>query len=914
MAQKKSTYYIKYSILFALSGLVAYAMFIYYGKGFLAKGDGFKQHYMSLIYYARFLRTVAHNIFIEHKFEIPTYTLGIGYGGDIVSTLSYYVLGNPITIFSALVPDKWMHIFYYAVMVIRLYLSGAAFSFYCFYKEKRAEHFPVLVAAIMYVFCTYNLHAATIHPYFSVPMIWTPLLFVGIEKIIKEKKHLLFIVFVALAALSNFYFFYMEVIFVIIYGIYNVCTRCDDKIRQLLLMLRDGVIGCLIAAPVLLPTVFKILSDPRTKSEYKIVPVYNLDYYRRLLQSIFLSGDVGYWALPGTTFLTVLAVIYVFSKRGKYKGQKIAFLAAVVAFSIPYFGYVLNGMSYVSNRWSWMFVFICCFIVYEYLSDLVNHENCDIKMRWIITAVFSAIVGAITLIYSGDRNRIDVFYGIAFVFALLIFETFYIKRNVSGISKICIKGAILGLVIASLGIHGYLLNSVYYDMYADSYFGIDEDVYSKAEASTVAEIKDIYGNKDFYRISGGNFTDNQPLLHGISSTQYYWSLSDSSSYEFLREMGVPILSNYHFRGLNGRTTLNSLLGVEYFIEKNKKGLPYGVTKQKSDNKLKYYQSEYALPLIYAYDSVVSKELFDELEILDRQELMLDAAVVEKEIDGIESLNEETSFEGTSIPMPIDIETEGDISFDDQRNMVQVGADGGVMHISFDGMKECETYLCINGLKYVAPMTSDSEFINALSKPESDYLSIKVKAKQGEEDFSSTSIKTSDIYYKWTNDMHDFVVNSGYSDDVTDGFDISFGVEGTYSFSHMAVKCQPMESVLSAISNRTNGIEMVTTYDNDNAAYAISEIRSDIKLDSDKLVVISLPYDNGWTAYIDGKKTELNKVNVMLMGTFMSKGNHELVLKYHTPGLLAGFILSIITVTAIIICICCQKFYTKKNEQ
>ena len=132
--QKRITYFLKYSLLFVISALVSYALFIYYGKGFVAKGDGLRQHYMSLIYYARYIRTIAGNIFIDHKLNIPTYTFGIGYGGDIVSTLSYYVLGNPITILSALVPDKWMHIFYYAVIFLRLYLGGLAFSAYCFIR------------------------------------------------------------------------------------------------------------------------------------------------------------------------------------------------------------------------------------------------------------------------------------------------------------------------------------------------------------------------------------------------------------------------------------------------------------------------------------------------------------------------------------------------------------------------------------------------------------------------------------------------------------------------------------------------------------------------------------------------------------------------------------------------------------
>ncbi len=902
--QKRITYFLKYSLLFVISALVSYALFIYYGKGFVAKGDGLRQHYMSLIYYARYIRTIAGNIFIDHKLTIPTYTFGIGYGGDIVSTLSYYVLGNPITILSALVPDKWMHIFYYAVIFIRLYLGGLAFSAYCFYKDDKKDDFSVLVPAITYVFCTYVLHAATVHPYFSVPLIWTPLLFIGIEKIIKDEKHLPFIIFVAFAALSNFYFFYMEVIFVIIYGIYNVCTNCNKKIVTLLLMLRDGIIGCLIAAPVLLPTIFKIISDPRTKSEYRIVPFYNLDYYRRMLQSIFLSADVGYWALPGSTFLAALGIIYIFTKKKSYRGHILALLAGIVAFCIPYCGYILNGKSYVSNRWSWMFIFITSVIACEYLNDLKDQDEKTLKIRWMISLIYFGIVSVITFIYSGVRYQIDVYSSILFVFIVLAFESFYINKKQPAWTGMCLKGLILLLTIGSFGIHGYLVNSYYYDVYADNYIDIDEDIYSTAQNSNASQIKEIADKDTFYRISGSNFTDNQPLLQGISSTQYYWSLSDSSSYTFLREMGVPITSNYHFRGLNGRTALNSLLGVEYIIDKGKKGQPYNAKKCKTDDKLTYLYNENAMPLIYAYDKVASKDLFESLDMVGRQELILDSAIVEPQNEDI--LDEQKSFVGTAVSQNIEIKTEGDIVADSEQRVFTVGPDGGVLHISFEGLKECETYLCLNGLYYVQPKTSDNKWIDFLNKEESKNHSVKIKAKQGDEDFSQTTIKTSDAYFKWTNDMHDFVVNSGYSEDVTDGFDVTLEKEGTYSFSEISVKCQPMDSFKEAMHNRTDGIKTNVSIDSDNAAYAISEIKADIELSSDKLVVINLPYGKGWSAYVDGQKTELNKVNIMLMGTFMSAGKHELVLKYRTPGLLPGVLFGIITVIFMVIYICIKK--------
>ena len=48
------------------------------------------------------------------------------------------------------------------------------------------------------------------HPYFSNPMIYLPLVLMGIEKIYKKEKPHLFICATAVAAMSNFYFFYYD--------------------------------------------------------------------------------------------------------------------------------------------------------------------------------------------------------------------------------------------------------------------------------------------------------------------------------------------------------------------------------------------------------------------------------------------------------------------------------------------------------------------------------------------------------------------------------------------------------------------------------------------------------------------------------------------------------------------------------
>lgn len=65
----------------------------------------------------------------------------------------------------------------------------------------------------------------------------------------------------------------------------------------------------------------------------------------------------------------------------------------------------------------------------------------------------------------------------------------------------------------------------------------------------------------------------------------------------------------------------------------------------------------------------------------------------------------------------------------------------------------------------------------------------------------------------------------------------------------------------------------------------------IRLTKDNLVFFSVPYEAGWTAYVNGKETAIEKVDVGFMAVFAKEGINEIRFVYETPGLKAGAIIS-----------------------
>ena len=73
----------------------------------------------------------------------------------------------------------------------------------------------------------------------------------------------------------------------------------------------------------------------------------------------------------------------------------------------------------------------------------------------------------------------------------------------------------------------------------------------------------------------------------------------------------------------------------------------------------------------------------------------------------------------------------------------------------------------------------------------------------------------------------------------------------------------------------------------------------ITLDKSKMVFFSVPYDSGWTAYVNGKPAEIVKANYGFMAVKADEGENEITFEYDTPGLKAGFIVSVTGIALLI---------------
>ena len=65
----------------------------------------------------------------------------------------------------------------------------------------------------------------------------------------------------------------------------------------------------------------------------------------------------------------------------------------------------------------------------------------------------------------------------------------------------------------------------------------------------------------------------------------------------------------------------------------------------------------------------------------------------------------------------------------------------------------------------------------------------------------------------------------------------------------------------------------------------------IEMSRENYVFYSIPYDAGWTAYVDGVETEIERVNIGFMAVLVGEGEHTVEFKYVSPGFVTGLKIS-----------------------
>ena len=884
--EKKADFYILYTMVFAAISLVIYGCFYFNGKALVWSHDGVPQHINALAYYGKYLRNVLKTLVFDHKISLPMWDMHIGYGSDILTTLHYYVIGDPLTLFSVFVPEKNTEILYEILIFLRIYLAGITFSIYCFYRKNPKQ--ATFIGCLVYIFAGWTIYASMKHPYFSNPMIYLPLVLMGIDKVYKKEKPYLFIWATAVAAMSNFYFFYMISVFMVLYAAFRYFgifrkRSVKDVFQWFLKFAGFYLVALMIAALIFLPVIMTLFGTERFQAQNYVPFLYDRIYYEKYLGCL-IGENMIQWGVAGYSAVAMAGVFVIFSKRKKYTGLKLGFVLLNLFLLIPFAGHVLNGFSYVSNRWIWAYGMLIAYILVQAYPELFTLQMQE-KRRIFIMLLVYCVLALVSKSARTERNSMAVMLLVLAVFTVLSYGNIFIQGK-----YLC--GMLVAVLVTSI-----ILNVSYQYSYEKNYLSEFEEKNRALEElqdgpdRTILSL-DGSSSSRYDQYKTGSYV-NTAMYMGTNSTSYYFSVANGNISRFFDEMYLNTPWDYHYSSLDGRTILDRLASVKYFaVKRNGYGyIPYGYDEEAaSTKKYRIYEDEDSLPLGYTYDSWISREKYEKLSVTEKQQALLQGAVVEN----------------SSLP-------ETQLSFDDKKADFTLEAgkgckikDGKVIvtkknakiSIGYRGEPKSEVYLIAKNLDFSAysprEQVSDKKW-NSLTEYEKNQILYEddnwrywKESKESAVEVSLGSVdKTIRIFtdkYNGYSGRHNFLLNMGYKNYSAGTMTLTFSMPGEYTFDDLYLVCQPMESV-------EKQTEKLGKESLENVSMETNKITGDIDVSSDKFLAFSIPYSDGFRAYVDGKKVDLIKANSMYMGIELKKGKHEIVLTYCTPYIVPGLILT-----------------------
>ena len=871
--------FFKYTVLFCITAYIAFLPFIKYHKSFMWAFDGQGIQYPALVYLGKWIRKIIRGV-INGNFNIPLYDLNIALGSDIPQYLGMWYF-EPLSFLSVLTPVVYVEKLYNFLAIFRLYLAGLSFIYLCRYLNKKNIY--SVLGAIIYVFTGYVFFFMR-HPIFFTSLIYFPLLIVELDKtMVKKRVSVPLAILVGISLFTSYYFLYINTLLCGIYFLVKIFSdkTIDKKFLNIINIILKIAIsylwGVAMSLFAFLPVFYSYLDSNRTGSVINTdsLFIYDNKWLPKLFVFMFTPlRDTGYWLYNGFSITTLLLVCLLFMKKGNTLLKRFLIITLLLL-CFPMFTYIAHGFNSIHHRWNYVLGLLLGLSLVYGMDNLYSLEKKKVKLLFIPVAVYCFIVFGITRIRTVEHL-------VTCIFALLSFGVLYFIK-LEDIKPNLAKILMTVLIVSSCGFNGYASYAPTMVSYVNDFIFKGTALNNQKSVSGNIEIKKdkIYQRRAEAYVAG-NLVNNSLILNYMGIESYY-SQRPKDYDNFNRLIENRAFNLLDVRGLDNRTFLDTLYNVKYYttFPNEEKFLPFGyqyIYKELSGRKV--YENKYALNFGYTYDKYITNEKFKKMSALERQEAMLTGVYLDKDIDDdIKNNLSEDNFKSSVKEVKHQVSGyRGAIRLDTRKRIIYVDALPAKMILEVETPKYAETYIRFNKLDMDNNGSVDEYIgVNGITDKTSVYKYMNVRSSK-------------EIY---NNRIYNFLVNLGYHEESVKNIEIDFPREGEYKIDDIRVYSQSMDGYKEKVEKLNQNYLKHVKWEN-------NSLTGTIKVDKEKLMCLTVPYTKGWKAYVDGKEVKIYKANGFFSGILLSPGEHNIELKYFTPGLKIGVLISLIACVSLVV--------------
>ncbi|HHV65676.1 MAG TPA: YfhO family protein [Peptococcaceae bacterium] len=819
------------------------------------------------------------------------YSWQAGLGLNFLGLFAYY-LASPFSLLIVLFPKENLTEALFLITLLKIAAAGLTFAIYAnntFGHSLAASPSPsaqapaadepkpnpvshldskwnseskllLLIFSVLYALMAYSVS-------YSFNLMWLdgvillPLVLLGVEKILRDNKYLLFLLSLIVIFLANYYISYMVGLFSFLYFLAAFFSRQPFTRQSLRLFARkfflfsfSAVLAAGCAAVLLIPT-FLALKNGQGGPNLSTAFDWQINFPLLDLLTKTQPGSYDTLQNKGTPniycgILPLLLLPLYYCQKNIPRGEKLIYSALLVFLIISFdfsnldvIWHAFDRPDWFPHRYSFVFSFLLLFLA---LRSLQHLNKADLPRLYRSCFLWLALVVIIQKInsplLSAKMLMISIlFYGI---YSLLLAGWLTVSQPRRKLFLLCLSALIM--VETSLNTW-YLLGK----MNGEFQYVTKQD-YERTLSKLEPFIPELQ-TKDpsFYRMERiGGRTFNDPMNLYYPGVAHFSSAANTEAHWALRQLGFLTTASYKSINFAGSTAVTeSLLGIKYVLSAGEKGLGYQEIMDKGE--FKAYRNNYALPLAFLthrdlliYDPTKDDNPFT------LQNTLLNLA---------HGYSEENKFQAYFRPLTLK-----DTKLDNAFLSLEQGKEViGRVNTSQEASVEYTLVCPEEGQAYACFQTITNEVKIYVNDQEiKGYLPLYNKRivdlgyqRQGAE-----------LHVRLTFRNQGFTLAKKY---------FYYLCEDALARAILPLRNNPLENI------RVEGTSV--------------QGKVTVTGEGKDLLFTSILYDPGWQAFIDGQKAPTRKIGRAFLGVEVPPGEHEILLKFAPKGLTVGMVITGISV-------------------
>ena len=772
------------------------------------------------------------------------YTFTSGLGLNFYALSSYY-LGSflsPLVYFFDVsgMPDA-----VYLSTLLKFGLIGLS-TFFSLSKIFKNIPAPLRLAlSTSYALMSFTVSQLEIKTWLDV-FILIPLILTGLHLLITDKKRILYFTSLSILFIQNYYFGYMTAMFLVVW--YFCQLSWDFKRRKFSFL--DFIITSLLAGLTSLIMTLPTLFDLKTHGEkltaitkIKTDASWYLDIFAKQFIGAFDTTKYGSIPMIFVGLLPFILTIVFFTLKSIKFHVKLCyatlFIIIIASFYLEVLDLFWQGMhapNMFLHRYAWIFSTLLIYTSAEVLDRFK-----DIKLWNVLCSMTFLLSGYLATIYFKNHysflTNLNILLTIEFLVVYLLLLLAFIRKMIS--PKI-FSILILIFILSEVSLNATSqFNGISKEWGFASRSTYDKDIPSmEAILEYIKQQPDTFTRTEKLQTQTGN--DSMKFnYNGISQ---FSSVRNRSASTTLDKLGFKSSgTNLNLRYANNSIIADSLFGISYNISE---AYPdkYGFHPSYQKDNLTLYKNQFALPIAFATQSLYKDVTFND-HTLDNQTQFLNQ---------IAGLNEEYFY-------PINYHTD---SSDSVVNLNGTSTEDATINYSIEVPENSQVYLSMTKLNFSNDKKKQVDII------------VNGEKKSFITDNAFTFFNLGYTEHKQTFDIQ-----------------VKFPGNAQVSFESPTFYRLDTKKYTEAIAKiKENPVE-VSSYKN--------KVIVNYKVKNETSIFFTIPYDQGWSAYQNGKKLQIQQAQTGFMKIDVPEGEGTITLSFIPKGFIAGASCSLIAIIVFI---------------